>query len=120
MQDDKPIESDLSDQEIHETAVKVARKVVAMREPAMQGYTRDLTTLANFLSILTRVLSKYPPLRVGQLLYVALIEARQSTALTHDEQDAAIGHLLFNIFDEELIEALEAFDADRTKAKKSD
>lgn len=71
----------------------------------MKGYTRNVHTMSNLLSALVKAMDKHPHLRAGQLLFVILARALG----TKTPEDSDVGSLLFNIYDEDLIKALEEY-----------
>jgi hypothetical protein len=78
----------------------------------MKGYTRDVHMMAKVLSALAKAMDKYPHLRLGQLLYVVIQNLDSKNGKIGDELSYMRNfHLrLFNIYDEEVIRAIEAFD----------
>lgn len=73
-----------------------------MSEDLMKGYTRNVDMMGKLLSSLVKAMTAHPSLRLGQLLYAVIAK--------HYKQDLKdIGDTLFQIYDEELCKALEAF-----------
>jgi hypothetical protein len=86
----------------------------------MKGYTRDIVVTGKFVSALAKAMAAYPSMRVGQLLYNAITysELPQPTSAQEALKRLESFHsVLFNIYDERLIEALEKFTALKTEAK---
>lgn len=80
----------------------------------MKGYTRPIDVTGRFVSALAKAMAAYPSLRVGQLLYNAITysELPQPTSAKEAIRRLEGFHsVLFNIYDERLIEALEKFTA---------
>jgi hypothetical protein len=62
-----------------------------------RGYTRPIQTTGALFSALAKCMDKHPSLRLGQLIVVALSKKGHSESA------------LFNLYDEDMVEALEAF-----------
>jgi hypothetical protein len=93
--------ADPTDEEIHETAVEITRDLLRMRGEPFKGYVRPPENTARVMAALTKALEKHPTLRVGQLIYAALVRA-------HETAPENFHSLIFNVYDEKLAEALEA------------
>lgn len=79
----------------------------------MSGYKRDVHRTAKLLSTLAKSMEKHPQLRLGQLLYVVIQNLDSKNGKTGNDPLYYMRnfHLrLFNIWDEEVIKALEQFD----------
>jgi hypothetical protein len=101
-----------SEDEIHEVAVTVAKEILTMfNDPDFKGYKRSDETTAKFFSALVKAMTKYPNLRVGQLIYAAMQNAQPPAPTAEAEMDFMTNFhaRLFNIYDETLTEALEKF-----------
>lgn len=62
---------------------------------------------------------KDSPLRIGQAIFAAINSTMRIGDKTHEEWDAAIGHRLFNIEDDELIQALAELEAQKQTAEEA-
>ena len=97
-----------------EDNVPYAQDVKEM-EAFMKGYHRDVHGTAKILSALAKSMEKHPTLRLGQLLYSVL--ATKYDKQTGKKDDVAtfmrnFHLLLFNVYDEDLVDAINAFDGD--------
>jgi len=82
----------------------------------MKGYTRDVHGTGKLLSALAKSMEKHPNLRLGQLLYNALetyyARLADENGVKHNGMKfrTHFHNYLFNIYDEELIEAIEKYE----------
>ena len=107
-------DNDFSDKHIKEVATQVAATNDSLVE-FMKGYTRDVHMTGKVLSALARSMEKHPTLRLGQLIYNALeTQTNKETNGTYDPVHFRTNFhsILFNTYDERLIEALDQFDGE--------
>jgi len=84
----------------------------------MKGYRREIIMTGKVLSALVRAMDAYPSLRLGQLLYVAINQMGMADQITPEAADIRVARMLFNIFDEDMILALDKFTEAKMKEKK--
>jgi hypothetical protein len=102
----------MSDAQIHETAIKVAKEITEMfNDPEFKGYRRPPKTTAKFYVALTKAMEKYPELRVGQLIFNAIALYDQKEHPLGPNYNMNFHMVVFNIYDETLTKALEEFAA---------
>lgn len=91
--------------EIKHDPTKATVKASHPATPFMEGYKRPPVTEAKFFSALVKAMAAYPNLRVGQLIYDALmVESGISDPRNFHR-------VFFNIYDDELTKVLEVFTA---------